>query len=180
MTSRIFLTGFMTSGKSTVGPILANVLGWNFIDLDKAIESNTGMKINDIFLKYGETEFRRIESKFLFETSKENNIVIALGGGAIANNKNLEFVKSNGKLIYLKCSPEILYKRLKHKTDRPLVKEFVENKVSADKFIDRIKNMLQRREGFYNQADLIISTDDINIGLTVDKIANKIIKQIDE
>ena len=170
----------MASGKSTVGPILANVLGWNFIDLDKVIEIKTGKRINQIFSEYGEAEFRRIESKFLAETSKEEKIVIALGGGAIANNKNLEFVKSNGKLIYLKCSAKILYKRLKHKTDRPLVKEFVMNKAPAEKFINKIQSMIKEREKFYSQADLVVSTDDINIGLTVDKITNKIVELIDE
>ncbi|MGD8780397.1 MAG: shikimate kinase [Ignavibacteria bacterium] len=180
MTSRIYLTGFMASGKSTVGPILANVLGWNFIDLDRVIEIKTEKKINQIFSEYGEAEFRRIESKFLVECSKGEKLIIALGGGTIANKKNLEFVKSQGKLIYLKYSAEELYNRLKNKTDRPLVKEFVMNNSPKEEFINKIQGMINVREKYYNRADLTIHADEVPVAVVVEKISKKIVEFIDE
>lgn len=170
----IYLTGFMTSGKSTIGPILANVLGWNFYDLDKVLEEKEQMSVVEIFEKKGENYFRKMEEDTLSELSGKNKVVIALGGGTIGNERNLEIIKNTGVLIYLKVSPEILYKRLKNKIDRPLFKDLVLGEKSEDEFIERIKTLLDKREDSYKQADLEINTDETRIGYTVDKIAKKI------
>lgn len=177
---RIYLTGFMTSGKSTIGPILANVLGWNYYDLDKEIVASEKMEVVDIFEKQGEKYFRSIERKKLEELSKKENVVIALGGGTIANDENLALVKETGKMVYLKSSAEAIYRRIKHKTDRPIFKDLVLGENSKEDFITRINEMLSEREKYYNKSDLIIDTDSKNIGLTVDLIAKKITKLINE
>ena len=112
MKKRIYyLTGFMAAGKSTIGPILANTLGWNFYDLDKEIEKQVGMKVVEIFREKGEEYFRNAETEILKKLSTEDEAIISLGGGAIASNDNFKIIKSTGKIIYLKFSPEMAYKR---------------------------------------------------------------------
>jgi shikimate kinase len=88
----IFLTGFMGSGKSTIGPILANTLGFEYIDVDQFIENKTKKKIHEIFKTDGEQAFRTLERNTLQELAKRNRCVISLGGGAIANEQNCQIV----------------------------------------------------------------------------------------
>ena len=177
MLERVYLTGFMTSGKSTLGSILANVLGWNFYDLDREIELDEGKKVTEIFESNGEPYFRDIESKKLFQLSEEKNVIISLGGGTIVNDENVKFITKNGKLVYLKVSPEIIYTRLKRKTDRPLFKEFVLAENTKEDFIKKIESMLGEREHYYKKADLFFDVDNSPIGVTVDRLA-KIINRI--
>ncbi|MFC2083492.1 shikimate kinase [Bacteroidota bacterium] len=177
---RVYLTGFMTSGKSTIGSILANVLGWDFIDLDDEIVQQTNKSIVQIFKDNGEEYFRKIESELLKEFSNRTKVVIALGGGAIISNTNLELLKSTGKTIYLKVSPETIFKRIKAKTNRPIFKDLVDSKNPKEVFIKRIKNLLIKREPYYSKADLTIDTDKYKLGQTVDLIANKLRDEINE
>jgi shikimate kinase len=177
---RIYLTGFMTSGKSTIGPILANVLGLGFFDLDKEIEKEENMSVVEIFEKKGETYFRQLERKFLENLCKQNNIIVSLGGGTITDIENFGLLKRTGKIIYLKVSPDVLYKRLKNKTDRPLFRDMVLSENSEEDFLKRINDMLDKRKEFYDKADLVIDTDFNPIGITVDKIAKIISKVINE
>ncbi len=178
--TRIYLTGFMTSGKSTIGPILANVLGWDFCDLDKIIENDYKKTIVKIFEEYGEIEFRKIESDYLVNVSKNENIVISLGGGTVCNDKNLEFIKQNGKLIYLEVSLETLRRRLKKKLDRPLFRDLVLEDRPDDEFDKRILELLKKREPYYKQADIIIQSDNYKVGTTVDLLAEKIVRLLNE
>lgn len=177
MLDRIYLTGFMTSGKSTLGSILANVLGWNFYDLDQEIEKDERMKVTEIFETNGEPYFREIESKKLKSLSEEKKVIISLGGGTIVNEENVKFITNNGKLVYLKVKPEIIYTRIKKKTDRPLFKEFVLAENTKEDFIIKIKSMIDEREKYYNKANLIFDVDNSPIGITVDKLA-KIVNKI--
>ncbi|MCX7876690.1 MAG: shikimate kinase [Melioribacteraceae bacterium] len=171
---KIFLTGFMTSGKSTIGPILANVLGYDFYDLDREIEQNEKLTVVEIFEKFGEQYFREAESKILNELVKKDNLVISLGGGTIVNQNNYEMMKRSGKIIYLKVSPSTLYKRLKHKTDRPIFKDLVLNNKNETEFIKRITELMEKRKHYYEMADIIIDTELSPLGKTIDKIAKKI------
>ncbi|MBU1099179.1 MAG: shikimate kinase [Bacteroidetes bacterium] len=172
--NKVFLTGFMTSGKSTLGPILANVLGWNFYDLDKVIEKEEKKAVVDIFKERGEEYFRRRETSVLERLVTENNIIVALGGGTIANQVNLDLLKNNGKLIYLKVAPEVLYQRLKHKIDRPLFRDLVLSENPKDDFIKRINKLLNEREKYYSQADIVIDCDSRRVGITVDQLAHQL------
>ncbi|MCX7798155.1 MAG: shikimate kinase [Melioribacter sp.] len=177
---RIYLTGFMASGKSTIGPILSNVLGLEFYDLDQEIEEHEKSSIVEIFEKKGEPYFRNVESEILKKIAQKDNIIVSLGGGTITIPQNLELMKNTGKIIYLKVSPEDIYKRLKSKTDRPLFRDLVLKEASKEDFIKRINELLEKREPFYNKADLIIDTDQTPIGITVDTIAKKIMRLINE
>jgi len=181
MSSRlVYLAGFMTSGKSTIGPILANVLGVEFYDLDKEIEEEEKRTIVEIFEKHGEDYFREIESKVLKRLSENKSGIISLGGGTITNKKNFDLLKRTGKIIYLKVSPDNLYKRLKNKIDRPLFKDMVLSENSEEDFLHRINEMLEKRKGYYEKADFIIETDSQPLGRTVDKLAKKINEFFDE
>jgi shikimate kinase len=172
---RIYLTGFMTSGKSTIGPILANVLGYDFYDLDREIENIEKLTVVEIFEKHGEQYFREAESKILNELAKKDNLVISLGGGTIVNKNNFDMMKRTGKIIYLKVSPETLYKRLRHKTDRPIFKDLVLNNKNEKEFMKRISELMEKRKHFYELSDIIIDTEVTPLGKTIDRIAKKII-----
>ncbi len=171
-----YLTGFMSSGKSTIGPILANTLGWNFLDLDKAIEEEEAMKITEIFDVEGEEYFRKKELEMLKTISKKNHLIVALGGGTIASSKNLKLLKETGRLIYLHSSPETAYKRLVYKRDRPALLFEGENLPTKEQFLERIELLIAARKEFYDQADYFIDTDAEAVGKTVDKLARIIEK----
>jgi len=172
-----YLTGFMASGKSTIGPILANTLGWNFFDLDKEVENQEGIKVVEIFDKKGESYFRKVETEFLMNLSEKHEAIISLGGGAIASEENFKIIKSSGKIIYLKSSPEMAYKRLRFKRDRPAFIFEGEEIPSKEQFLERINKLLDERKKYYEQADFIIDTDNQTVGKTVDIIAKYILSE---
>lgn len=173
----IYLTGFMASGKSTIGPILANTLGWNFYDLDKLIEEAAGKSVRKIFEENGENYFRVFETEMLKKNSELKNYIIALGGGTVANQINLEIIKSTGFLIYLESSAEETYKRLRFKRDRPALLFDGEDEPTKAEFLEKINSLLQKRISYYNQADLKVNTDNCQVGRTVDKLFHIIKKE---
>lgn len=126
-TPGIYLVGFMGSGKSTIGRLLADDLGWSFLDLDDLIEHATGMTISALFDSRGEEEFRRVEHQTLhrvvqmIEHGKPH--VIALGGGAFAQPRNFELLENNGTTIWLDCPIDILERRVARHTHRPLARD---------------------------------------------------------
>ncbi|MDX9710900.1 MAG: shikimate kinase [Ignavibacteriaceae bacterium] len=173
----IFLTGFMASGKSTIGPILANTVGWNFYDLDKLIEAETSLSIKEIFEVYGESYFRKLETEVLKNVCSLNEYIISLGGGTVASNENLELIKKSGFLVYLESSPEAAYKRLRYKRDRPALLFDGEDEPSKEDFINKIKSLLKKRLQYYGSADVKINTDNTPVGKTVDILAAIIKKE---
>ena len=175
----VYLTGFMGSGKSTIGPILANTLGWEFYDLDNIIENKTGMKIRKIFDVYGKDYFRILERKTLLEISGNNKIVVSLGGGTIANKKNLEILKKTGFLFYLKLSSASAYKRLKYKKDRPVLFSDMGENFTKEDLLKRINVLYEKRKIFYEQSDFIVETDNMPVGKTVDRIVKIINHEIE-
>lgn len=178
---RIYLIGFMTSGKTTLGKILANVLGWDFYDLDKVIEEEQKMQVHEIFTNKGEEFFRNYEVEKLKELSEKEYVVISLGGGTPTNDFVVDFINRNGFVIYLTVKPENLYKRLKNKIDRPLFRDLVlSENITEEEFTKKISALLSAREKFYKKADLEISSDATRIGKTVDFIARKLHGVIDE
>lgn len=165
----------MASGKSTIGPILANTIGWDFLDLDKVIENKTNKKIVQIFNDNGEEFFRKLETETLKELSQLKKYVISLGGGTIESEENLKTIKSHGILVYLESSPEAAYRRLRFKRDRPALL-FDDHEPTKEEFIERITKILGRRLVYYNQADFKINTDNKSIGITVDLLVKKLRK----
>jgi shikimate kinase len=125
----VCLTGFMGSGKSTAGRLLAGQLGWAHVDLDRRIMEASGSSIPEIFARAGEAEFRRIESeqlaRILAETDQaQKPRVVSLGGGTIAQPQNLAALREHGAiLIWLYCPMEELLRRCAQITDRPLFRD---------------------------------------------------------
>ena len=162
----ITLCGMMGSGKSVIGKILANKIGYNFIDVDKMIEVETKKTIKKIFEENGEEYFRGLEEKITINTLKNKKTIVSLGGGAIINKKIRECIKKNSYNIYLKVDVDILTKRLKNSKNRPLIYK----KNLKKELISLINN----REKFYRKADLIVNNEK-NIIVTSENIIKKII-----
>lgn len=176
--TRLILTGFMASGKSTLGKIIANTIGWKHKDLDLEIEKHLGKTIAHFFKEFGEEKFREIESQFLKEILKPDFLVLSLGGGTIGFNDNLSRVKEAGLLVYLHSTPEIIFERLKHKVDRPMFQTADSKPMERDEALKKISDILSTREQFYAQADLVFSTDKLKVGRAVDLLIRKIKPQL--
>lgn len=142
----------MGSGKSTYGQLLANDLGYHFLDLDDVIAKGAGMTISEIFEKHGEEAFRKLEHEALYDTGQLENFVIATGGGAPCFNDNMRWMSMNGTTIYLKLFEGELKSRLLPVIDqRPLIKGLSEEELELF-----IYNTLRERAAFYHRADIII------------------------
>lgn len=156
---RVYLIGYMGSGKSTLGRRLSKHLNVQFIDMDHYIEERNCKTIPQIFEEEGEAEFRKKERKALEELSEFTDIVIATGGGAPCFFDNIELMNNSGKTIYLNINPEILANRLmKSKTERPLIKG-----KSKEELINFIDTTLKKRNEFYSQAKYQITKPDIDL-----------------
>jgi shikimate kinase len=172
--SLIFLAGFMGSGKTTIGPILANALGWDFVDIDKEIEQQTNQPIVDIFATSGEKAFRELEHHTIGELVGRADCVISLGGGTLVNEENFELIRKSGVIVYLRLSPEKIMQRVKRKTDRPMLKDAQGRKLEGNDLQKRIESLLESREPYYSKADIIIPADDLKVGMTVDEIVRRL------
>ncbi|MBN1253078.1 MAG: AAA family ATPase [Bacteroidales bacterium] len=163
---KIYLIGFMGSGKTSVGKKLARKLEYDFIDLDSEIQKYVNQSVSEYFDKYGEERFRIIEQKILRDTFRLSKTVIATGGGTPCFFDNINEINENGFSIYLKADSKTLINRLLNaKEERPLLK----NKKSEDLEI-YIDNLLSERESFYLQANLIAEAKDINLDTILDRI----------
>lgn len=157
MNTRIFLIGFMGSGKSTLGAKLARQLGYQFADMDYLIEETAEMSVPAIFAEHGEEVFRKWEQDILTELCQRENLVISTGGGAPCHSNLMDLMNSHGTSIYIQLSPEALKDRLlRSRTERPLIKG-----KSESELLDFIKSLLEKREIFYKQATHII--DGMNV-----------------
>ena len=154
-TPGIYLVGFMASGKTTIGRLLADDLGWSFADLDEDIEAQAGTSISEIFDKRGEEEFRRIETdairKRIRLIEKGRPMVVALGGGAFVQPANFELLENNGISVWLDCPFATVSERVNRASHRPLARD--ENK---------FRELYEARRDAYQRADfrIEISGDD--------------------
>ena len=153
MKKNLILCGFMGSGKSTIGKLLAEKLGARFIDTDSYIEQKQGMTISEIFEKYGESYFRKLEYDVCVELSSMQKTVISTGGGTVLNDDNMRALKKNGVIFLLNVSSRTVLTRLKNDTTRPLLQK--EDKERA------VKMMLSNRTPLYNRAaDYVIDAEE--------------------
>jgi shikimate kinase len=163
---RIYLVGYMGSGKSTLGRRLACHAQLHFIDLDKYIEERNCRTVPQIFALEGEESFRKKERKALEEVSEFDNVVVATGGGAPCFYDNMELMNRTGITIFLDIHPEILAKRLiASKTERPLIKG--KSNIELEQFIG---TNLQKRRLFYEQSAIRIGDQDMNPDLLIQLI----------
>jgi shikimate kinase len=146
----IALVGLMGTGKSSVGRITADLMGFEFLDTDDWIESQTGRTIAEIFAQNGEATFRQLEEDAARSLSSRRQIVISAGGGFVVNPNNLESLKTHAFVVCLWASPEIIWDRLRTQSHRPLLQ-------TADP-LEKIRQLLNDRSAAYHQADAMIHT----------------------
>ncbi len=164
---KIVLTGFMGSGKTSVGRELSRRLGYPFIDTDVLIEEREGMPISLIFKEKGEDYFRRLECEIVEEVLQRSDVVIATGGGVIKNKRNVENLRRRGIIVWLKTDPEIILKRIMLEGGkRPLL--------NVEEPLEEINKLLSAREGFYMQADTVVETNFITPGEAAEEIIEKL------
>lgn len=156
----IYLTGFMGAGKTTIGQALAAKLSIPVVDTDTLIEQNMKMEIKDIFELHGESFFRELETKTLQGLPVNNNLVTT-GGGIVTAQKNIDWMKENGCMIFLYSDPEVIWERLENDTTRPLVQR---------KRKEEVTELFMKRLPLYKQAHITVDTT----GLTLEAAAGAV------
>ena len=160
---RIILIGYMGAGKTTLGKSLARHLGLEFIDLDWYIENRFHQSVSQLFATRGEEGFRKIEQNMLHEVAEFEDVVISAGGGTPCFFDNMEYMNQQGMTVYLKATPEILRTHLRMgKQKRPLIAQ--KNDEELDIFI---RESLDKRESYYNQARLIFDIGLLDNGMRI-------------
>ncbi len=159
----VFLTGFMGTGKSSVGKILSERLGCKFIDLDALIVAEAGTSIKEIFARHGEPHFRALEAEILGRLASEMCAVVSTGGGVVIDTENRRRMRAEGLVVNLTATAQAICERLAADDERPLLQ--------YDNSLERIKAMLAEREPFYREADIRIDTT----GKSVDDIVGQIL-----
>lgn len=150
----MFLTGFMATGKSQVGRLLADRMGCTFVDTDAMIEKRVGSAISDIFATRGEDVFRDLEHECVSEVARRCDVVVALGGGALMEERNRDAICSGGgTLVCLDADPDTILKRVGRNQTRPLLAG-----LSPDEMRDKVMRMLRERAPFYEAADLMVKS----------------------
>lgn len=163
----VYLIGFMGSGKSAVSRELAEQFHRKSVEMDEEIQAQQGMTIPEIFEKFGEDYFRKIESRLLREVAQEQNLVVSCGGGIVLKPENVEEMQKHGKVVLLTAKPETILARVMHDENRPLLK--------GKKNLEDMKALMEeRRERYEMAADFIISTDERTIRSIAKEIAEKI------
>jgi shikimate kinase len=181
----IYITGFMAVGKSTTSNQLAHDMGWNFVDLDAAVERMNKSTITDLTERFGLSTIRKLEAEVLRGIALGKNQVVALGAGTLMNPTSEEIVRESGILVYLRAETETLLQRMvnDHSKERPLLGALVDDhrKSSQDesteaKLRERIEELLEQRIPTYEKADLEIETE----GKDVKAVAQEIEKKLTE
>src|SRR5678816_3675716 len=149
--SNIALVGFMGTGKSTVGQIVAAMLHFRFLDTDEMIESMAGKRISEIFEVEGEPRFREYEKQAVSQLRKMERTVISTGGGLVTRPENLASLKEHALVVCLWCSPETIFRRVGHQSHRPLLR--------VEQPLERIRELLNERAPAYRQADVLLNSE---------------------
>ena len=160
----IYLVGFMGSGKSTIGKLLAKETGYRFVDIDKEIEQNEDMSIKEIFSSKGEKYFRDLEKKMIKNFVEKKGFIVSTGGGLGADKENMELMKKKGVVIWLDVSLDTVLKRCGEDENRPLLK----------KSRNDLEKLFEKRKQIYASADIHI---DVN-NKTPDQIVKEILRKI--
>jgi shikimate kinase len=168
---RIYLTGFMASGKSTVGLIVANTIGYQFADLDEVIVLAEGRSVEEMFRESGESYFRDAEAAALRETALYTRSVTALGGGTLITDAAYAVLPAGSTVVYLDTKPAILARRLYYgRGTRPLMLDADGNRLELAEVEARVVAILAEREKYYRRADIVVRSGERSIGKTVDAV----------
>ena len=165
----IVLVGMPGSGKSSAGRQVARRFGLPFVDSDHEIEQQIGMSIREYFETQGEQAFRDLETALLRRVAESGEqIVLSTGGGALLREENREILRQHGTVLYLRASPEEIYRRLRHDTKRPLLQV-------ADP-LQRLRELHQERDPLYREcAHFVLDTQ----GSSLNMLASRILMQLD-
>lgn len=156
---RIFLVGYMGSGKTRTGKLLAKALNYGFMDVDELFEERYRISIRDFFKKYDEEAFRKLEHQLLSETILRDDVVYSMGGGTPCFFDNMEMLNRYGLTVYIKMPALALYHRLKDsKKQRPVL-----HRMTSDDLLPHIESQLVVRDPFYSRAGLIVNGINLNI-----------------
>ncbi len=158
----IVLIGFMGTGKTSTGRLLAGRLKRPFVDVDKKIEQETGLAISDIFQLYGEDHFRQIEREVISRVARYTNTIIATGGGVVLKQENMVRLKSTGIIISLTAALETILERTERRGVRPLL--------DCEDRTERVAKLLQERASLYMKADYTIDTSYMSPQQVTEKI----------
>ncbi len=156
--NNIFLSGFMGTGKSTIGRILADKLKCSFMDLDDYVEEKAGKSIPDIFEESGEKGFRELEQQVLMEVCRDFEGVVALGGGSLQNQHLVDHLKLNGILVFLKTPFPIILDRICKDVNRPLLLDEEGNPKDRERLRRELNTLYEKRLPLYEQASIILKT----------------------
>lgn len=151
----IFLTGFMGVGKSRIGRLLADRLGWGFLDTDQMVQERAGMSVTELFARQGEAVFRDLEHDCVREAAHLPEVVVSLGGGAIVQARNRELVRAAGLLVCIATDLETILRRVGRREDRPLLAGLGPAEKQA-----AVERLLAERQPFYAQADVTVHSSD--------------------
>jgi shikimate kinase len=160
--ANIYIVGFMGTGKTSSGRLVAQRLGLSFVDMDTLITEREKRSIPDIFRDSGEPVFRAIEKRLLAELAGKGGQVISCGGGTFADPENIALMKKTGVVVCLTSSPEMILERTKRFSDRPLLRV-------ADP-LARIRQLLEARRPFYDQAHHLIDADRLSVQATAEAV----------
>lgn len=160
--NNIILIGFMGVGKTTVGKLLAQRVGYRFVDVDQVIEKETGFSIPEIFSRYGEGYFRQLEKQAIRRLLTPSGIVLATGGGAVMDPSNFSFLMENGCVVALDAREETLWERLKSCKDRPML--------YSDNPREKMRALLEMRRPVYYKAHFVVRVDGKSPKEVVDEI----------
>lgn len=163
MRRNLVLVGFMGSGKTTIGRLLAARLGYPFVDSDRKLESRVGMTVTEIFAEKGEEYFRAREKEIISRLSRYTGTVIATGGGVVLDGDNVQRLRRNGVLILLQASPEVILERTGRRQNRPLL--------AVEEREERVRALLAQREDLYAKAaDAVVDTSECSPQEAADQI----------
>ena len=152
---KIFLIGFMGCGKTYWGKRWSETSGIDFFDIDEMVEQEQGKSAAEIFQKDGEDHFRDLETIALKSFVNKDNMIVACGGGTPCYNDNVSWMNENGTSVYLKSSPQNIFKRLTAETEtRPLIKN-----LQGEELLFYITEKIRERDFFYHQAKVILNVD---------------------
>jgi shikimate kinase len=147
----IALCGFMGTGKSSVGRMVAEQLRFAFLDTDTVIEARAGKPIAQIFGEDGEVAFRDLEKRIVKELALRDRTVIATGGGLVVDPENMASLKEHAYVVCLWASPETIWARVKNQSHRPLLNE--------PEPLEKIRRLLAERAPFYKQSNVLLNTE---------------------
>ncbi len=167
LNEHIFLIGFMGCGKSTNARYLSKMTGAVQMEMDQKIVEDQGMAITEIFAKYGEPYFRDLETELIRSMKNMAPMVVSCGGGAVLREENVALMKECGRIVLLTATPEAIFDRVKHSTDRPVL--------NGNMNVEYIAELMENRRPRYEAAaDIVISTDMKNVREICEEVLDKV------